>query len=282
MRSNENHSNQNHENRTSPAQLQISQTQFFSYALPPGWRVGEDGQFALTLLAPDNQALTILVGNSGLMPNTNPAQFVYQKLSAMQVQNLQLGQMQQINPINGFKQAYAMELHYQSNGNSYRGVATAQIIPYYDGCVMAMTAAISESSQWAEYSQWLPQVSQQVSATNGAAFGMRGLMQQNLRNSMAYADAAKQYRDWSQKNWQQVTDDKNAVTDRQNTEFRENLGAVQTYDNPNSSTPTVELSTKYQYYWSNKQGQILGTNDASANPNHGDTGDWSPLQKTKH
>ena len=33
--------------------LQLANGQFFSYALPQGWRVGEDGQFALTLLAPD-------------------------------------------------------------------------------------------------------------------------------------------------------------------------------------------------------------------------------------
>jgi hypothetical protein len=34
---------------------------FFSYALPEGWRVGEDGQFALTLIAPDNKAITMMV-----------------------------------------------------------------------------------------------------------------------------------------------------------------------------------------------------------------------------
>ena len=38
-----------------PAELRIAQTRFFSFALPPGWRVGEDGQFALTLVAPDNR-----------------------------------------------------------------------------------------------------------------------------------------------------------------------------------------------------------------------------------
>src|SRR3954469_22402305 len=46
--------------------LRIAKGQYFSYALPEGWRVGEDGQFALTLLAPDNKALTIMVGNAGL------------------------------------------------------------------------------------------------------------------------------------------------------------------------------------------------------------------------
>ena len=47
------------------AALGIRNSQYFSYAMPPGWRVGEDGQFALTLLAPDSKALTVMVGNAG-------------------------------------------------------------------------------------------------------------------------------------------------------------------------------------------------------------------------
>ncbi len=57
-------------------------------------------------------------------------------------------------------------------------------------------------------------VADQVSALNGAAFGMRGVMQQNLQNFVAYGEAARQYRDWSQKNWQQTTDARNASQDR--------------------------------------------------------------------
>ncbi len=48
-----------------PASLTLATGQFFTYALPQGWRVGEDGQFALTLIAPDNHALTVMVGNAG-------------------------------------------------------------------------------------------------------------------------------------------------------------------------------------------------------------------------
>src|SRR4051794_18775883 len=66
-----------------PAVLQIRNGRFFSYALPDGWRVGEDGQFALTLVAPDNKALTVMVGNAGLPRNYPPARFVYEKLMAM-------------------------------------------------------------------------------------------------------------------------------------------------------------------------------------------------------
>ena len=47
---------------------------------------------------------------------------------------------------------------------------------------MAMTAAISEANQWPNYAAWLPQVADQISVANGAAFGVRGIMAQNLRD----------------------------------------------------------------------------------------------------
>ena len=40
----------------SAGDLRIGQGKFFSFALPPGWQVGEDGQNALTLHSPDKQA----------------------------------------------------------------------------------------------------------------------------------------------------------------------------------------------------------------------------------
>ena len=71
--------------------LRIAQSRFFSYALPEGWRVGEDGQYALTLVAPDSKALTIMTGNSGFPPNYSPARFVQEKLMALRPENLRIG-----------------------------------------------------------------------------------------------------------------------------------------------------------------------------------------------
>ena len=144
-----------------------------------------------------------------------------------------------------------------------------------------MTAALSEASQWAGYSTWLPQVSEQVAALNGAAFGARGVMAQNLRNSTALAEAARQYREASQRTQQQMTDDRNASTDRRNEEFREALGGVQTYTNPYGSGPAVELPTTYKYYWQDRNGSFRGTDDPSANPNVGSTGEGRKMEQLK-
>ncbi|MBZ5601474.1 MAG: hypothetical protein LAO79_04130 [Acidobacteriia bacterium] len=153
--------------------------------------------------------------------------------------------------------------------------------PAYDSAVMAMTAALSDASQWTGYSSWLPLVADQVSAANGAAFGMRGIMAQNLENSKQYAEAARQYREWSQKNWQQVTDQRNASQDKNNFYLREALGGIQTYVNPYDSRVPLELPNTYQYFWVDRGGNVLGTNDANANPNQGSTGEWKRMTRYK-
>ena len=263
------------------ANLQIGSGRFFSYAMPQGWRVGEDGQFALTLVAADNKALTVMVGNAGLPPNYQPGRFVYEKLMAMRPQNLQLGQARQARPVAGFTQAVAFDVSYSIRGVAYRGSAKCNIQTAYDTAVMAMTAAIAESSQWQGYSSWLPQVADQISATNGAAFGVRGIMAQNLRNSTAYAEAARNYREWSQRNWQQVTDERNASVDRRNAGVREILGGTQPYSSPFGDNRNVELPATYHHYWMDRQGKIVGTDDPSANPNQGSTSEWRPMKRTK-
>jgi hypothetical protein len=262
--------------QASGASLQLASGQFFTYALPQGWRVGEDGQFALTLVAPDSKALTVMVGNAGMPINYPPAQYVYEKLMSIRPQNLQLSAPRQAKPIAGFAQAWEFQVSYSVGGAPCRGLATLHIAPAYDSAVMAMTAALSESAQWQGYSTWLPLVAAQVAAKNGAAFGMRGVMQQNLQNSTAYAQAAKEYRDWSQKNWQAVTDQRNASADRNNAQFREALGNVQTYVNPHART-AVELPNTYKYFWVNEQGTIVGTNDPNIDLTSGSTNDWRKM-----
>jgi hypothetical protein len=259
--------------------LQLANGQFFTYALPQGWRVGEDGQFALTLVAPDNKALTVMVGNAGVPINYPPAQYVYEKLMAIQPQNLQLSAPRPAKPIAGFAQALEYQVKYSVNGVPCQGMVTLHVAPAYDTAVMAVTAALSEARQWPGYSTWLPLVSAQVAARNGAAFGARGVMQQNLQNSTAYAQAAKEYRDWSQKTQQAVTDQRNASNDRNNQHFREALGNVQTYNNPYDSRTPVELPNTYQYYWVNENGTYVGTNDPGVNPNAVSTKDWRQMPK---
>lgn len=260
-------------------ELRIAQSRFFTFALPPGWRVGEDGQFALTLLAPDQQAMTVIVGNAGMPPRYPALRFAYDKFAALQPQNLQLGTPRPAPAGAGFAQAVELEVAYMVRGGAWRGVAKVSVAPAYDTQTMALTAALSRADQWGGYAPWLPRVADQVAATHGGAFGARGVMQQNLQNSVAYGEAARQYRDWSQNNWQRVTDDRNASADRRNFAVRENLGGVQTFSNPYGTHPSVELPMTHRYYWTDRQGRMVGTDDPGADPNVGSTGDWRRMER---
>ena len=261
--------------------LRIMRGSYFSYVLPEGWKLVEDGQYALSISAPDQKALTLMVGNAGLMPNYTPGQYVYEKMMALRPENLQLGEGKSCTPIAGFQYAFTFPVTYSIGGVPCQGLAKCHAAPYYGGVTMVMTAALSEAKQWPGYSSWLPLIADQISAHDGAAFGMRGVMQQNIDNSRAYADAAREYREWSQHNWQQVTDDRNASVDHQQKEFRENLGAVQTFNNPYDNSKPLDLTTQYQYFWIDQQGRVLGSNDPSINPNHGSSVEWRQMEKQK-
>jgi hypothetical protein len=260
-------------------ELPIHNGRFFSYALPPDWTVGEDGQFALTLIAPNSHAFTVMAGNSGMAPNYDPARFVYEKLQAIHPQGLHLGQPVQAAPVAGSTYAYQFEIFYMNNGNQVHGLAKCSIAPSYDSAVMVITAAAARASEWPQYSSWLPLVADQISATNGAAFGRRGIMAQNLRNSEAFGEAARRYREWSQKNWAAVSAARDKSTAANNQDLRENLGPTHHYTNPYDTRYPIDLPNTYQYYWVDRDGNYAGTNDPSSNPNVGSTSDWRLMRR---
>lgn len=267
--------------RPPAASLQLINGHFFSYALPQGWRVSEEGQFALSLVAPDNKAITVMVGNAGMPPGYPPGRYVYDRLMSLGPQNLQVSQPRQTQPLSGFAQAFQFEVTYQWRGIPSRGLVKCHIAPAYDSALMVMTAALAAASDWPSYANWLPLVAEQVSARSGAAFGMRGVMAQNLQNSASYGEAVRQYRDWSQRNWQAVTNARDASTQRNHEYFRETLGGVNSWVNPYDSRIPVELPNTYNYFWVNRQGEIVGTNDPGIDPNVGSTAEWQRMPRHK-
>jgi hypothetical protein len=261
-----------------PRDLEIIRGRYFSYALPQGWRVGEEGQFALTLIAPDRHAFTLMVGNAGMLPNYPLDRFVREKLAAIRPQNLRLSAGRQVVPRAGFHHAAEFDVAYTSQlGIPSRGVVKCNVARSYDTALIVMIGAFSVESQWSDYASWLPLSAEQIAATDGAAFGRRGIMAQNLQLSKEYGEATRAYREWSQQNWQQVTAQRQAAEGRKNYYERENLGSSKAYTNPYDSSVSVDLPQAYKYYWANRQGTYVGTNDPSVNPNDGSTGEWKPL-----
>ncbi|WP_427156959.1 hypothetical protein ACQFX9_16290 [Aliinostoc sp. HNIBRCY26] len=263
---------------SNPGGWEIRRGQYFNYVVPNGWRVVEDGQFAVVLSSADNTALTIMVGNSGLPVNYHPGQFVYEKLLAMQPYDLRMSQPRPAKPMTGWAIAHEWDYTSYFNGILYRGVAKCNIVQSYNICTMVMTCAAAYESQWFNYASWLPQVAEQITATNGAAFGVQGIMAQNIEISQTEGQKFREYREWSERTWNEVNHQRHESINRQNFQFRENLGNVNTWTNP-YGYPDVELPTSYNYFWMNRQGQIYGTNNPSENPNVSSTQDWTRMNR---
>ena len=259
-----------------PVAMDVRSGRFFKFALPAGWRVQEEGQFAVVLVAPDSAALTVMTGNTGLPANYPPGQFLQDKLRQLQVQDVRTGPVSLARPMAGCATAWQVDYRYSVNGVPCNGVAKVSVAPSYDMCTMVVTLAASQSAQWSSYASWLPEAAEQVAALNGAAFGARGVMQQNLANSINLGERARQNREWSASTWAEVNRGRAEAQDRNNEQFRQALGNVQSYTNPYSSAK-VELPTTFTNYWVNRQGRIVGTNDPSEDPNRGSTEQWSRM-----
>src|SRR5882672_5899457 len=257
--------------------VDVQSGRYFRFAIPAGWKVQEEGQFAVVLVAPDSAALTVMTGNSGLPANYAPGQFLMDKLRQLQVQNVRTGPAAMARPMAGCSTAWQVDYTYSVNNVPCHGVAKVSVAPVYDMSTMVVTLAASQESQWAGYSSWLPELAEQIAALNGAAFGARGVMQQNLDNSINLGEQARKNRDWSASTWAEVNRGRAESQDRNNAQFRENLGAVQSYTNPYDSKK-VELPTTFSHYWVDRQGRVVGTNDPREDPNSGSTGQWSRME----
>ncbi len=263
--------------QTQPVAVEVREGHVFQYVIPAGWQVLEEGQFAVVLRSPDSAAITYLVGNAGLLPGSSPVQYLQQKLDALKLENLRFGEPRQGKPINGCEQAVDLDYTYTFKGVACRGTAKCSIHSIYNNLTFVMTAAASVEAQWASYAEWLPLVPQAAKALNGAAFGARGILQQDLVNSAALGKQAEANREASARLWEQVAADRDAVQKRQREDMRDTLGNTHTYDNPYDHRP-VDLSANNSVYWVNmRTGQVVGDPSPSFDPRTPTDPNWQRM-----
>jgi hypothetical protein len=129
-----------------PLAVETRQGQCLKYVIPQGWQVAEDGQYAVVIVASDNAALTIVVGNSGFPLYYNPGQYVHDTLTR-QCQQFQMSQPRKAQPIAGFNTALEFDYTYTVNDVPCRGIAKCSVANSYDMCTMVLTCAASQISQ---------------------------------------------------------------------------------------------------------------------------------------
>jgi len=251
---------------------------FFRFALPPGWQVQENSNM-LCLNSPDHQAAIMTVGLVGMMQPFTPDQFIQYAMHMQQMPVTQILQGRAVPPAPGCTSAGLFELTYQVRQYRCHGVATCNVALGYGQCNASMTLAAARVEAWDQYRAWLPQVAAEVGPAGAQTFMAGMLAADNLRNSVELGRHFQAVNDYTQRQWQNVTDQRAASDERRNFEFRENLGAVQTYVNPYDNGRIIELSSQYRFYWVSRNGQITGSDDPSFDPRVGSTDEWTQMPR---
>lgn len=252
---------------------------FFRYALPAGW-IAQENSNLLCLNSPDTQAAIMHVGLAGMMYAMSPDQFVGYAMNMQSMQVTGFLQGQPMQPPPGCTAAAWFEITYVTNGIPCRGMVASYIAQSYGMCNAAMTLAASRTEVWEQYCHWLPQVSMEVGPAGSQAYMAGQVAADNLRQSVELGQKFQEVNDHGQRQWQEVTNQRWASDERRNFEFRENVGGIQTFTNPYDNHRTVELSTQYRFYWVNRRGEIIGSDDPGYDPRVGSTDEWTQMPRS--
>ncbi|MFO0958786.1 MAG: hypothetical protein U0800_15360 [Isosphaeraceae bacterium] len=197
-----------------PAAPQPVRGPHFSYWLPPGWTVGEEGPFALVLRSADWLAGVVVFGQSGLMYPMAPDQFAHQAMAGVMrlAPDVRLFDARPVPPLPGYTQAARMETAYtvaSPNGPvPIRGVVTSHVAIGYGTCGGTIALASSEAGRWPSYQGWLPDLASAARNTGPNAYGGASMGAGDPRDRPAGWPAHAAYRAWSESNWQGVMDER--------------------------------------------------------------------------
>lgn len=258
-----------------PGPTTTAQGQCFQFAMPEDWRIVEEGQFAVVLCAPDDTAITMMVGNCGFPAGSEPIAYAYGKLALPGVQGLRLGQPRPGRPQPGFEGAYELDYAYVVSGVPCRGVATVSGRSGYGTVDLVLTAAAAQEAHWPRYAPWLPQVAAQVVVTNGAAWGARGIAQQNLANSMAFGQQLQEHRDHSQRLQQELADQRWQSDEARAHGRGEGLSGESWYDD--HGNPPQRLSSAVGVHWVDPHGRVRSSPDPTWDPRTADDPYWQRM-----
>jgi hypothetical protein len=254
---------------------QIVQGQCFQFVVPAGWRVLEEGQFAVVQADANQQAVSIMAGNCGFMPGYNPLQYAYEKLSSGAP--AQLGQPRPGQPVTNFQTAVDVDYRYAVDNVPCVGIATVSYRQGYGQMDFVLTAGAAQEQYWPSFASWLPGLPRQFNVTNGAAWGAQGIAQQNLQNSIQFGQQLQEQRAWSQDLQQQVTDQRWASDEHRQDGMGRVLTGESWYADPYGLNPPVRMSDTPAVYWAHRDGRITSSDDPSFDPRTPMDSDWQRM-----
>jgi hypothetical protein len=267
---------------TTPNQMQQVSGPNFTYLLPPGWFVAEEGKYSLSLRSNDYRAGITVFGQSGLMYPATPDQYAYQVMtSVMHLQNVQFSQPRPIQPMPGCTQAMMIETIYpvmmQNGSFMAKGIVVSNVAIGYNQCDAVMTLAAADVALWPQYQSWLPQVGLVACNTGPDPYGRSTMA--GVISGIAIQDhtAYNAYSQWSNSLWQQVVNNRNtSVANQQNA--MESILTGQVWVNSPYTGEATRQSTTPAVIWESQDGRRISSEDPSFDPRTPTDSDWRRLR----
>lgn len=254
----------------------------FTYTIPSGWRVVDEGKWSVSLRAADNLAGITVLGQSGLLQPMSPDGYAYQVMaSSMQLQNVKITRPEQISPMPGYNSAMLMDTTYDvvlpNRVVQLQGLVMCNVLNSYNFTNAVITLVASEISQWPHFLPWLPNVAFQVCNTGADPYGsytMQGVIRDiSIQDHAAYTT----YQSWANQLWQEVVEKRNlSVVNQQNA-----IGPILTGHtwgtHPYTGQP-VQHSTKPAVIWVSIDGRVEENDNSTYDPRTPYDSDWRRLK----
>ncbi|WP_165070617.1 hypothetical protein [Paludisphaera rhizosphaerae] len=251
----------------------------FSYLLPPGWSVGEEGPFALVLRSPDMLAAIVVFGQSGLMAALSPEQFAHQAMAGVMriAPDVRLFESRPFQPLPGYTHAAVMQTTYTLQTPMgpvpIQGVVFSHVAIGYGTCSGVITLAASAAHLWPSYRDWLPQVALAARNMGSNAYGSTAMGQTMHDITQREGQANADYRAWSQSNWQGVVNERWA-SDAQRQEALGPMLTGQQWSSDPYGNPDMRRSTTPACIWVSRDGREVHSHDPSFDPRTPYDSDW--------
>lgn len=254
----------------------------FTYMLPAGWWVAEEGRYGLALRSPDMAAGINVIGQSGLLQAMPPEAYAYSILTGMmQSPNAQIFNVRPIRPAAGFTHAAVMDTLYVAmmpQGPAwFAGLIVANVAVGYQvfGGVVALAAALQH--QWPHYASWLPATALEAVNTGPDPYGSRAMA--GVIHGIAAHDgaAASRHRAWSQQVWDEVVRDRQAQTDQVQRGLGPMLTGQDWYADPYGNQP-LRRSVNPAARWVSRDGREVSSDNPTYDPRTPTDSGWRRVQ----
>ena len=252
----------------------------FTYFLPLGWQVVEEGKYCLVLKSQQDLSGIIVFGTCGMIQPIAPEHFAHGVMTQKQAINVQFTQVKPIQPMPGYTHAALIDVQYVINMPTgpmqLKGLVISNVVVVYGRCDAIMTLVASDAQVWPQNERWLPELAFAAYNTGPDPYGRDSMSVTIMGITIQGQEAFQAYNTWSQNLWSQVVADRHRSIDYQNEERGTLLTGHQWVTNPFTGQQ-IQVSTTPAVNWINRDGRTVSSQIATFDPRTPYDNDWCRL-----